>query len=312
MEKFIIYSPEYRNYYAQFMNYLYAIGYSQASRRTFATGIREFLYWLEGQHIVPIDRVQESDIEKFYSYQQERPNLRQGGALSESRITLNMYTIQLFFQHLQDLQQLDINPMSNLRYTCNHKCIRENLLSREDIPVLYEACDTAKQRALLGLFYGCGLRKQEAVNLNASDVYFKSGLLYVRAGKGGRKRTVPLSKSVLNDLKDYYFHERPGALRYTREPVEAFMLNINGTRMKEDSYWREIKNLVHKAGLDRRITPHYLRHAIATHLLESGMKLEHVKDFLGHKSIETTQTYTHITTHEMKKTTRYETSTLPA
>jgi integrase/recombinase XerD len=294
------------------MNYLQAIGYRKSSRKTFATGIREFLWWLEKHYILNLDQVQEIDIENFYSYQQERPSLIGGGALSDSRITLHMYTLKLFFQHLQDIEHIQINPIGNLDYKKDYKRTRENLVSVEDIEKLYSECSTAKERALLGIIYGCGLRRQEAVNLNVKDIHFKSSLLYVREGKGGRKRTIPLSKTVLNDLKDYYFHERPEEIKYRSIAIESFMLNQYGTRMQGDSYSNEIKKLVSKAKLDIQITLHHFRHAIATHLIESGMKLEHVKDFLGHKSIETTQTYTHITTTQMKETTAYGTSNLPA
>ena len=137
-------------------------------------------------------------------------------------------------------------------------------------------------------------------------------MLYVREGKGGRKRSIPLSKTVLNDLKDYYFNERPREINNKSKDIEAFMFNNRGTRMQGDSYNLEIKKMIAKARLDKQITLHHFRHAIATHLIESGMKTEHVKDFLGHKSIETTQTYTHITTKEMKKTTAYGTTNLSA
>jgi integrase/recombinase XerD len=138
-------------------------------------------------------------------------------------------------------------------------------------------------------------------------------MLYVREGKGGRKRTIPLSKTVLADLKEYYFNERPGELNYNKpDSLEAFMINNHGTRMQGDSYNQEIKKMIAKAKLDKQITLHHFRHAIATHLIESGMKTQHVKDFLGHMSIETTQTYTHITTKEMKKTTAYGTTNLPS
>lgn len=312
MEKFIIYSKEYRNYYVQFMKYLQAVGYSKSSCSTFTTGIKEFLYWIEKQKIMSIEQVKESDIESFYEYLQHRPSTTTGGSLSESRITLHMYTLKLFFQHLQDIEQIEINPMGNLNYTRDYKRTRENLLSIEDIEKLYDQCMTSKQKAMLGIIYGCGLRRQEAVKLNAKDIHFKTGMLYVREGKGGRKRTIPLSKTVLADLKDYYFNERPGEINNKVKDIEAFMFNKIGTRMQGDSYSHEIKRLVNQTNLDKRITLHYFRHAIATHLIESGMKTEHVKDFLGHKSIETTQTYTHITTKEMKKTTAYGTTNLPA
>jgi integrase/recombinase XerD len=312
MERFIIHSKEYRDHYVQFKKYLQAVGYSKSSCSTFDTGIKEFLWWTEKKNIVTINQVEESDIESFYSYQQERPSLITGGALSESRITLHMYTLKLFFQHLQDIEQIQINPMGNLNYTRDYKCKRENLLSKEDIEKLYNGCETSKQKAMLGIIYGCGLRRQEAVKLNAKDIHFKNAMLYVREGKGGRKRTIPLGKTVLNDLRDYYFNERPREINNKSKDIEAFMFNKCGTRMQGESYNQEIKKMIAKANLDKKISLHYFRHAIATHLIESGMKTEHVKDFLGHMSIETTQTYTHITTNEMKKTTAYGTTKLPA
>jgi integrase/recombinase XerD len=312
MEKFIICSKEYRDHYVRFKKYLQVVGYSKSSCCTFDTGIKEFLWWIEKKKIMSIEQVEESDIESFYNYQQERPNLITGGALSEGRITLHMYTLKLFFQHLQDIEQIDINPMGNLNYTRDYKRTRENLLTSEDIQKLYDQCETSKQKAMLGIIYGCGLRRQEAVKLNAKDIHFKNAMLYVREGKGGRKRTIPMSKTVLNDLKDYYFNERPGELNYNKGDIESFMFNNHGTRMQGESYNNEIKKMIAKARLDKQITLHHFRHAIATHLIESGMKMEHVKDFLGHMSIETTQTYTHITTKEMKKTTAYGTTNLPA
>lgn len=312
MGRFIIHSKEYRDHYHRFIGYLQTVGYALASRRTYASGLREFFWWLEKQKITSLDQVQEQDIENFYSYQQQRPNTTKGGTLSESRIAVHMYVLKLLFGYLQDTEQLAVNPMSNLDYGRTFARTRENLLSVEDVQKLYDACKTARQRAILGILYGCGLRRQEAVRLNARDVHFKSGLLYVREGKGGKKRIVPLSKAVQADLKDYYYHQRPQLLNYNNpDSLQAFMLNKYGTRMQGFTWRDEIKKLITAAELNEQITLHHFRHAIATHLLESGMKTEQVKDFLGHKSIVTTQTYTHITTTQMKKTTSYGTEKIP-
>jgi integrase/recombinase XerD len=310
MEKFIIYSKEYRQHYDRFMRSVYAIGYSPASCKTFRTSIREFLCWLEVNNIV-VNDVTEDHIKGYYNHQQERPAIN-GGVLSESRITLNMYTVKLFFQDKQDNELIGINPMNNLEYTTDYKRTRENLLSIDDIKKLYGVCETAKQRAVIGIIYGCGLRRNEAEWLNGKDVHFRSAMLYVREGKGGRKRTIPLGKSVLEDLKDYYYSERPELINRARGDAEAFMLNQYGSRMRGEIYSEEIKKLIVIAKLDERITLHHFRHAIATHLLESGMRTEYVKDFLGHMSIETTQTYTHITTTQMKKTTTYGATAIPS
>ena len=312
MEKFIIYSSEYRHCHGQFKKYLEAIGYSRSSCQTFEAGVREFLYWLEKNKIMRIAQVNEDVIGKFYNYQQERQNLIKAGTLSEGRIITHMYSLQLFFRHQQDTEQIEINPMNSLTWEHPRKRARENLLSVEDIEKLYDQCTTAKERAMLGIIYGCGLRKHEAVKLNANDIHFKSEMLYVREGKGGRKRIIPLSKKVIADLKDYYYNERPNAINYNNPLPVAFILNKHGRRMLDYPYSYTIKKLIRKAKLNDEITLHHFRHAIATHLLEGGMKMEHVKDFLGHKSIETTQTYTHITTRQMKKTTAYATQAIPA
>ena len=239
MEKFIIYSREYRGEYSRFMRYLQGIGYSKASCITFGTATREFLHWLERAKIAGIELIEESDIENFHSYLRERPS-HPGGTLSESRVALNMYTLKLFFTHLQETGHLEKNPMGNIDYAPDYKRTRENLLSREDIRSLYDECETAKQRALLGIIYCCGLRREEAVKLNAKDIHFKTALLYVREGKGGRKRTIPLSNTVLNDFKDYYFNERPAKLNYRTGEIEAFMINREGKRMRGDTYLLEI------------------------------------------------------------------------
>jgi integrase/recombinase XerD len=309
MEKFIIYSKEYRQHYDRVMKYVYAIGYSPASCKTFRTSISEFLCWLEVKDITVIN-VTENMIKNYYDYQQERP-AGNGGVLSESRIKLNMYVVRQFFQEMQDNDQIEIHPMNNLEYTTDYKRTRENLLSIDDIKKLYDVCETAKQRAMLGIIYGCGLRRQEAEKLDAKDVHFRSSMLYVREGKGGRKRTIPLSRSVVEDLKNYYYNERPQLINHAWGDASAFMLNQYGARMKGSTYSEEIKILILKANLNEQISLHHFRHAIATHLLESGMKTEYVKDFLGHMSIETTQTYTHITTTQMKKTTTYGTAAIP-
>jgi integrase/recombinase XerD len=310
MEKFIIYSKEYRHHYDRFMKHVYAIGYSPASCKTFRTSISEFLCWLEIKNI-QVDYVTENEIKNYYNYQQERPAIN-GGVLSESRITLNMYTVKLFFQEMQDSDLIAVHPMNNLEYTADYKRTRENLLTIDDIKKLYGECETAKQRSILGIIYGCGLRRQEAEKLDAKDVHFRSSMLYVREGKGGRKRTIPLSRSVVEDLKDYYYNERPQLISHAWGDTTAFMLNKYGARMKGGTYWKEIKALILRTNLDRQISPHHFRHAIATHLLESGMKTEYVKDFLGHMSIETTQTYTHITNEQLKKATMYGAATIPS
>ena len=132
----------------------------------------------------------------------------------------------------------------------------------------------------------------EAVALNVGDVDYRAGLLYVRRGKGRKRRVVPLSEQVGTGLKIYQVRQRWPYVTDRSGP--AFLLNNHGTRLRGNTAGYYLKRLVKRAGLSGRITPHVLRHSIATHLLLGGMPVERVRDFLGHDHLETTQLYTHV------------------
>jgi integrase/recombinase XerD len=202
--------------------------------------------------------------------------------------------LKTFIKYQEENGNISKNPFSALNFP-KPKYPPRRVLSREEIKALYEACQTMRERALLALFYGCGLRRSEAEKLNIDDVNFKNQLLYVRMGKGKRRRVVPMTEQVKRDLENYYKNER---IIYTKELTadnqKALMLNNHGNRMLGNGYWNKFKCLTQKAGLPKEISLHHLRHSIATHLLESGLSIEQVRDFLGHRHLESTQIYTRI------------------
>jgi len=163
------------------------------------------------------------------------------------------------------------------------------VLSTEEIKQLYEATETLKEKAVLSIFYGCGLRRTEGEKLNLKDIHFRSGILYVREGKGSKRRIIPMNEKVNQDLKNYVLKER-----FAKQNETAFICNRIGTRTSGSSYNNILKKLLEKAGIKKEITLHCLRHSIATHLLESGLSVEYVRDFLGHKHLESTQIYTRV------------------
>ena len=177
--------------------------------------------------------------------------------------------------------------MSSLSFKSPESSPRQ-ILSIVQIKQLYNLADV-KERVMLSLFYGCGLRRSEGEQLNLKDVSFKSGLLYVRKGKGGKRRAVPMSEKVIEDLKIYVEQDR----RWT-EKNNGLVLNAWGRRMRGESYNGMLKILLKRTGISSQITLHSLRHSIASHLLERGLSVEYVRDFLGHKHLESTQIYTHI------------------
>jgi site-specific recombinase XerD len=163
-------------------------------------------------------------------------------------------------------------------------------LDLKQVQVLFDKA-SIKEKAVLHLLYSCGLRRSEAVALDLNDYYPQLNLVVVREGKGRKRRVVPVTEKVKNELSEY---QRMVYRIYHIDKDLPFMVNERGSRMLGDTFDDIIKKVVVKACIILTVTPHVLRHSIATHLLDNGCNLEFVRDFLGHKYIDTTQIYTHI------------------
>ena len=272
-----------------FKTHLERLGYSKSSVGMLPACVKEFL----GFTSKAIDEIQSEDIMNYHRYLQERPNKRRPGGLSESFISHHIYSLRLFFAWQLETGNLAENPMGLLEFPSPESPARE-VLTTEEIKALYEVTETLKERAVLGLFYGCGLRRSEGEKLDLKDVHFRSNILYVREGKGSKRRAVPLSEKVKQDLKGYAIKERsPGG------NVTAFLTNKRGSGMSGSSCNKTLKSILERTQIKKKITLHCLRHSIATHLLEGGLSVEYVRDFLGHKHLESTQVYTQVKSKQL-------------
>jgi len=149
-----------------------------------------------------------------------------------------------------------------------------------------------RDRAMLEVLYGCGVRVSELVSLRRSDINWTEEWIRV-AGKGSKERLVPIGRTALAAVKTYLARARPAWAARARDRDEVF-LNQRGGRLTRVRVWMIIHACAGKAGLARKISPHTLRHCFATHLLEGGANLRDVQEMLGHASLATTQIYTHV------------------
>lgn len=272
-----------------FRLHLERLGYSKSSVQMLPACIKEFLEITSK----PIHQIQSRDIVRFYHHLQERPNRRRSGGLSESYIHHHIYSLKLFFGWQQEKGTINENPMSSLSFKSPVSQAIE-ILTVPEIKELYAVAESLKEKAVLSLFYGCGLRRTEGEKLDLKDIHFRSNVLYVREGKGSKRRAVPLSEKVKQDLKNYALKER-----YLKPGETAFITNTKGRRTSGNSYNKILKTLLARTEIKKEITLHSLRHSIATHLLELGLSLEYVRDFLGHKHLESTQIYTRIKSKQL-------------
>lgn len=284
-----------QSYKLKFRQYLQQLGYGKSSVYMLPECAKDFL---EYHHTTIPEAVTPKHIESFIEYLHIRPHKRKAGGLSEVYIHHHIYALKLFFSYLEETGQIKYNPISTMKFKRPCHNIREPL-TKSEINQLFETAKTLKETAMLHLFYSCGLRRSEAVDLNTKDVHFKSCLLYVRQGKGHKRRAIPMTTKVSRSLENYYLKERIKSQVKTKD-TEAFILNRIGRRMSGDSYNSIIKEIVEKSEIKKTCTLHHLRHSIATHLLENGLKLENVRDFLGHSYLEATQIYTKVSKYQLR------------
>ena len=275
-----------------FKSWLETLGYNTFSIAYSPIYIREFLYWLE-KHERTVEKINEATIPEYFdSYLSKRSNQRRGGGLSNDYLNGHLTSIKQFSEYLQQTRGAGFVILKDYY----PRQSRETVLTREQIEAMYEACgnDSAKalrNRAILALYYGCGLRRNEGVHVNVEDVLLNRKLLHVRQGKQYRERYVPLAKHVQEDLKNYLDIARPTFRHHDKSP--ALLLGTRG-RITGSCTLCLIKRLGAEANITTDFGLHTLRHSIATHLLHAGMKLEQVSSFLGHESLESTQRYTHL------------------
>jgi len=301
----IVVNENYQALAESFYRYVLRLGYNAKGCKARKNYLCEFLNWLEQKGLLNITQITALEITSYYSYISERPSKKDGGILSQKTTHSHMRIIRDLFIMLQNEGKVKVNPCSTLKFPYPKAREERTVLDQEEIRQLYKATETAQERAILSLSYGCGLRVGELVNCNIEDIRLREKIIIIPKGKGNKRRVVPISSGVVKDLADYYYNEREVLTkgRDYKPNESAFMLHSRGGRMRKGTYNKHLKILVERtqneAVKEKQITIHNLRHSIATHLLEQGIPVEQVRMFLGHSQLETTQIYTHISRKQL-------------
>lgn len=298
---------EFRQTMQDFITWLDTLSYTQATITTRARNTRDLLLHLEKHDIKNLRLITGHVLHHFISCQQKRKNQINGAGLTKATLNTIIAGVNLFTHYLQITGKTGYTD--KLPYLSNHQSSR-TILTMEEIQSLYNATYQVKSkspdplaygqrdRAMLSVFYGCGLRKSEGVSLNKEDILQERNLLHVRKGKGKKERYVPVTKNNMAFIRDYMAYGRKYLQSRSTGHEKAFFISIYGNRCGDQALSGRLKMLVkqsHKASISKKSpTLHTLRHSIATHLLQQGMEIEMIKKFLGHHSIESTQIYTHV------------------
>jgi integrase/recombinase XerD len=297
--KTTIQTSTYKHYLYSFKEWLGTLGYSASSVYYMPRILEEFLKWLEEKKILSIEEVKQNNIEEFITYNKTRKNKRREGALSISQSNRYIDVLRKFAEYLHKAHSIQLSI--NSKREKKEEKLDYIILTVEEIKLLYQATEETpigiRDRAMLSIYYGCGLRKSEGTNLEVNDILFDRKLVHVRKSKNNQERYVPITESNLKYLEQYLYNARPLQINDQSNEVK-FFLNEKGNAISSQMMYIRLKQLCEKAKINKQIGLHTLRHSIATHLLQAGIELEQIALFLGHRSLESTQIYTHILNNE--------------
>ena len=275
----------------------YLIKVKQASANTVSSyirDIRQFALWLQEHSNADVVSASQAD---FYTYMD---HLQQQGR-SGSTISRNLASLKNFYSYVVSSGFLEASPVpSAIHVERGEKKLPQILTGREVERLLSQpSCVDAKgyrDKAMLEVMYATGIRVSELIELNLEDVNPELGIIKCVSAK--KSRTIPLYPAALRALTVYIRDVRPGMVA---DPTEkALFVNVGGARMSRQGFWKILKQYQNKAGIEKEITPHTLRHSFAVHLLENGADLGSLQELMGHSDISSTQLYTHMINQKLR------------
>jgi integrase/recombinase XerD len=276
------------DYISGFVDYLQNLkSASDNTIQAYRRDVVHFMDYINGFGIKDFDAVDSSLIENFTA-------LLLSKGRSESTVSRNVASIRSFYRYLITLGTVKNNPAVNIKIVREKKRLPE-ILTNEEIDLLLRQplCDCIKgyrDKAMLEVLYATGIRVSELIALNISDINLELSVLYCHSDS--KSRVIPVYKDAIDAVTLYL--SKLSTFTDTQDGNAPLFVNHGGNRLTRQGFWKIIKQYAQRAGINKCITPHTLRHSFATHLLENGADLKSIQEMLGHADISSTQVYVQI------------------
>jgi integrase/recombinase XerD len=276
----------------QFIDYYWlSTGASKNTLAAYRSDLKIFNKWLAGKSFISVNS---KHIQDYFSDRQKN-NI---GSSTQARILTSLHS---FYQYLLANQLIKKDPTEQL----SHPKLEKKLpvfLNIKEVEKLLEAPSGSsligqRDRAMLELSYSCGLRVSELINLSYHNINLKEEFIRIH-GKGNKERVLPMGEIAIDYLMKYETNARPVLLKNGQS--DSYFLSNRGSAMSRQNFFYIIKAYANQVGIDKPLSPHSLRHAFATHLVQKGADLRSVQLMLGHSDISSTQLYTHIQNAQLK------------
>ena len=276
----------------QFIDFYWlSTGASKNTLAAYRSDLKIFNKWLAGKSFISVNS---KHIQDYFSDRQKN-NI---GSSTQARILTCLHS---FYQYLLANQLIKKDPTEQF----SHPKLEKKLpvfLNIQEVEKLLEAPSSSslfgqRDRAMLELLYSCGLRVSELINLSYHNINLKEEFIRIH-GKGNKERVLPMGEMAIDYLMKYETNARPMLLKNGQS--DSYFLSNRGSAMSRQNFFYIIKAYANQVGIDKPLSPHSLRHAFATHLVQKGADLRSVQLMLGHSDISSTQLYTHIQNAQLK------------
>jgi site-specific recombinase XerD len=263
-------------------------GYAEKTILENQRKLTQLIKWLSLKNKQTLEQLNNQLIKKYLKKLEKR--------LSPTTIRAHYGLIKMIDKYYQKMQNKKLLTQNIKIPKAENPKIE--ILTEQEISKLYKNTEDTilgyRDRVILGLYYGCGLRSSEGQNLKEEDINHTNKLIHIKKSKNHRNRYVPMSKKVQEDIIKYQKYSRPHLIQ---KNTNYLLLNQNtGKNLKGYTLRTRVQKLAKKANINKRVNLHQLRHSIASHLLQKGMEIEQIAQFLGHRDLASTQIYTHIKT----------------
>jgi integrase/recombinase XerD len=288
-----------------FMEHMKVRNYAKASLTGYSRCLGQFLAYLRENDISDLKRVTRDTLTayqvKLIEFRDEK-----GRRYTTATVSIKIRAVKRFFEYLESANHILINPAEHIKEPKKETRLPRVVLTEDEARKILDAPNLSmmtgiRDRTVLEVFYGTGIRLEELVNLTIFDCDLQGGMLRVNKGKMAKDRVVPLGKHAVKFLKEYITHVRP---RHTKnnKAIRNLFVSQTGTPLARQMIEKMVRDCAAKAGIKKHVTPHVFRHTFATQLVKNGADITAVRKMLGHSCLSVTQIYTKVAGVDVKRT----------
>lgn len=301
-------SAELRELRERYLSWMLATRYAEATIKGAGDDVAWLYRFLALRGIARIADVTPEILNEYSLwFRDHKPRQNEAKAVGIHQIANRLHGVKVYFRWLAQNMIVLADPAEDLEVPRIVRSLPQTILTQEEARRLLDAPDLRspvgyRDKAMLELIYATGIRTGELLRLKIADFDVKARTVFVRQGKGGKDRIIPLPSTAAGYLKEYIEKVRPRMKRYGKFKDQGYLfVSYNGTPFIRNRMKDVMKRSAQLAGIDRPVTAMILRHSIATHLLENGMGIRYIQEFLGHEDMRTTTIYSKATLKGMRR-----------